>query len=319
MTNLLKDNTFRIAFILACLGIIIMLAGKFLLVNIAQTDGKKDIPARVHSDAGQVIHPERIVCVTPLGTELIYALGCQNYLVGVDDFSDYPAEVAQKKKIGSFFDTNFEAITALAPDLIITLGESKDISDYCRSNNIGMLKLRMADLSGIYDDIQRTGVILGCPDKAQGLCEKIFSELNGIRSELIRANNGENPACIKVFLCINRKSGTLTSLGTAGPGTCLTELIEIAGGKNIFDDLAMPYADISRESLLSRTPEVIIEAVSAESIARRGESLCQEWQSLDVPAVKNGRVYLIDENLLGRPGVRSGEIARRLFQLIQGK
>lgn len=319
MINLLKDRTFQTAIVLTLLGILMSLGGNIWLksgqIMFRQTN------TTGNSNSNTVIGPipQRIICVTPLGTELIYALGCQNTLVGVDIFSDYPAEVIEKTQVGSFFDTNFEAITALTPDLIITLGESKDIVAYCQSNNVRQLKLQMSDLAGIYDDILRVGVVLGCSDKAQVLCRELFGELAEVRHDVIARQMGEQPVPVSVFLCINRKVGTLTNLGTAGPGTCLTELIEIAGGKNIFDDLTMPYADISRESLLTRSPEVIIEAVSATLIAEKGQELRQEWQSLDVPASKNGRVYLIDENLLNRPGIRSGEIAKILYEYINEK
>ncbi len=259
--------------------------------------------------------PRRIVCITPLGTELLYALGCGEMIVGVDTYSDYPPEVDQKKNVGSFFDTNFEAITALKPDLLVILGQSQKITEFCIHNKIRLLRLTMSDMASIYEDILLTGNITGRIQTAQELCNNIFRDLNEISAKAI-ASNGDTIERKKVFLCINRKPGTLSNLGTIGPETSLNELIHIAGGTNIFCDLVVPYADISRESLISRRPDIIIEAASREVIEKSSEQLIQQWKKLPVPASENNRIYFIDENILNRPGVRSPIIAGLLYQLI---
>ncbi len=260
--------------------------------------------------------PQRIVCITPLGTELLYALDCENKIVGVDIYSDYPPEVKLKPSVGSFFDTNFEAITALKPDLIVILGQGSKISEFCEQHNIRILKLTMSDLASIYEDILLTGKNLDCPEKAKKLCSNIFNDLNSVTSSLINSSS-EQIAKKKVFLCLSRKPGTISNLGTTGPDTCLDELISIAGGINIFNDLTRPYADISRESLIARNPDIIIEAVSKDAIDNSYEKMIEQWKLLDVDATNNNRIYFIDENIINRPGVRSADIAKQLYRLIQ--
>ena len=307
------DKTFIVAVFLTVCGFIIMGLGG----EPAKERNSVNNSFLVSSDnIGAVEVPvQRIISITPLGTELIYALGCSDRLVGVDYFSDYPPEAESVAKVGSFFDTNFEAITSLEPDLIITLGESQKISDYCRSNNIRQLRLKLSNMSIVYEDILLTAKILGCESRGIELCNEIFDGLTDIRKRLVD-NSGDSVTRRKVFLCLGRKPGTLNSLSTAGRGTCFTEMIYMAGGENIFSDIELPYADISRESLLSRAPDVIIEAVDPALLEQSGEDIIAQWQALEVPAVANGRVYLIDANLLHRPGVRMVEIAEKLYGCI---
>ncbi len=309
-----KDKTLITALSLTFIGIAMLITGNLSTETVINpqkthtTDNSSEFPTGF---------PQRIVCITPLGTELIYALDCQDRLCGIDIFSDYPPETNEIAKVGSFFDTNFETITALNPDLVISLGVSKKIKDFCDTNKIRFERLKMTDLNSLYNDILHIGEVLNCPEKAVTLCQEISNELLSIKSQVARVNTRhqqEEP--VRVFLCLNRKPGTLTNIGTVGPDTCLTELIEIAGGTNIFNDLPLPYADISRESLITRSPDIIIEATSSQNIKERSAELIGQWYALDVPATANKRVFLMDENILNRPGVRSGKIAQMLFDCI---
>ncbi|MBN2064883.1 MAG: ABC transporter substrate-binding protein [Sedimentisphaerales bacterium] len=315
MNNTINNKTLLTAITLTLVGIALLIAGNLISQKTQLNQNNKDTTDS--SNSFSTSYPQRIICITPLGTELIYALDCQDRLIGIDMFSDYPPETQDIAKVGSFFDTNFEAVTALDPDLVISLGVSKKIQDFCDSNNIRFERLKMTNLNSLYDDILHIGAVLNCPERAIRLCQEIFNELLNVKSQVAAINimhRQEEP--VKVFLCLNRKPGTLTNIGTVGPGTCLAELIEIAGGINIFNDLSLPYADISRESLLARSPDIIIEATSALNIKDRSAELIGQWYDLDVPATANKRVFLLDENILNRPGVRSGKIAQMLFDCI---
>ena len=309
------DKTFVVGVILAVCGFVVMAIGNALSGVNSQVGGQLPEEAGGAASGGGKV--ERIVSITPLGTELIYALGCGDRVVGVDLFSDYPPEVADVVKVGSFFDTNFEAITALKPDLVVTLGESLQISNYCKDNNIRQLHLKLSDLGCVYEEILLTAKILGCEKRGLELSREIFDGLTSIRQRLVD-RSGDAIAREKVFLCLGRKPGGINNLSTTGSNTCFTEMIELAGGKNIFDDLEVPYADISRESLITRAPDVIIEAVDPKLLGSDSEKLIGQWQVLEVPAVTNGRVYLIDANLLHRPGARMVEIAEELYRCING-
>ena len=310
------DNTFIIAIVLVAVGVVIMLLGGTSTTPYSGLSGSLEVSYIADTEGLQT--PQRIISVTPLGTELIYALGCGDRLVGVDVFSDYPPEVADITNVGSFFDTNFETITALEPDLIITLGESQKISEYCQANNIRQLKLKLSNMAIVYEDILLSAKILGCSQRGVKVCNDIFQGLTNIRQRLVD-NNGDAINRKKVFLCLGRKPGTLNNLSTSGSNTCFTEMIHLAGGENIFADITLPYADISRESLISRAPDIIIEAVDPDMLKNSGDKLIEQWQALEVPAVENSRVYLIDANLLHRPGVRIVEIAEKLYSCINEK
>ncbi len=309
------DKTFIVALVLAVIGVLIMQVGSSTTPDSISVSTELE---NTYGSVSDLSSPQRIITVTPLGTELVYALGCGDRLVGADLFSDYPPEVETVVKVGSFFDTNFEAIASLTPDLIITLGKSQKISDYCEENNIRQLHLKLSNLACVYEEILLTAKILGCEQRGVELCNNIFDGLTDIRKRLVD-RSGDVVKRRKVFLCLGRKPGTLNNLSTAGNDTCFTEMIHLAGGENIFSDIVLPYADISRESLISRAPDVIIEAVDPKLLAESSDEILKQWQALEVPAVANGMVYLIDANLLHRPGVRMVEIAEELYNCINEK
>ena len=308
----LNDKTYFIAGIAFIIGLAIFLGGN-LLLNTACCPAEERAAVSL---PGKNKIPEKIVTVTPMGTELIYALGYGEKIVGVDIFSDYPPEAKQKPQIGSFFDTNFEAITAIGPDIIVTLGKSQHITDYCEQNNIQQLNLKLTNQESIYSDILYTGKVLGCSEKAEKLCNDIFTKINEIRKKAIelKADHNSKPT---IFLCLSRKPGTLANMGTFGKGTCLDELIEVIGCENAFSDMGLPYGDISKESLIKRSPDIIIESVS-EDMLNEKDRLNEEWKKLDIPATQNGKVYFVDQNIINRPGVRSPEIAQKLFECVYG-
>ena len=114
------------------------------------------------------------------------------------------------------------------------------------------------------------------------------------------------------------KTGSFTSLTTVGPNGFLAELLEIAGGENIFDDVDQLYPQISKESLLKREPQIIIEAVPREKFSPETiQEMRDDWLTFwDVPAVREGRVYFVPEELLFIPGPRIHEAGLVLAKLI---
>ena len=249
---------------------------------------------------------ERIICMIPSVTESVFALGCGDRVVGVTDFCNYPSEAKQKTRVGGFFNPNYERILVLKPDLIITLGKSEKITNFCQRHGIAVLHVEMDSLAKIYIDLIRIGAALDCVDRAVELCHNIKDSLNTIRSRV--ANRKPK----RVFYCMNRTAGTLAGLHTIGRSSqFINELIEIAGGENVFTDLAPGSTRISKEALLQRQPEVIIEPHPGENLGDAEKTkFLTEWQRMgSLPAVRDGNVYFSTEDYFMIPGPRLAQTA----------
>ncbi len=272
-----------------------------LIASESETLGKENSPAY-----------QRIICMIPSVTESVFALGCGDRVVGVTDFCSFPDEAKQKNQVGGFFNPNYERILVLKPDLIITLGQSAKIANFCQRHGIAVLHVDMDSLSKIYIDWIRIGEALDCVDRAVELCNDTNDSLQTIRSRLT------NRKPKRVFYCMNRTAGTLTGLHTIGRSSrFVNELTEIAGGENIFTDLAPGSTRVSKEALLQRQPEVIIEPHPGENLgdAEKAKFLA-EWQRLgSLPAVRDRKVYFPTEDYFMIPGPRLAQTAALMAQM----
>ena len=263
--------------------------------------------------AGQnnVVH-NRIISINPAATEIIFELGCEEKLIAISDFCNYPPETKNIDKIGGIINPNFEHISVLNPDLIIIQGKCEDITEFCNHKDIEYININLRNISEIYQGITELGNKLGCPAAAEILCDKINNELETIKNKLSSAERK------KVFFSLYRTPDTLASITTIGPETFLSELITIAGGQNTFNDLKQDYPVISKETLLKRQPDIIIEPYSHSA----GENYdpndaLKDWSKLGkLNAVMNNKLYVIDGDLVLKPGPRVGQAAIELVKLI---
>ena len=256
--------------------------------------------------------PERIICASPAVAEIVFALGCGDRVVAVSDFCNYPAEAKKKMRIGGFINPNYERIIAVNPDVIIYQGRHEKIASFCSQYNIATIALQVSNVETIFNDIKLLGDRLGRLEKANQLCSDIKKTLGKIKTTVVDA---DRPT---VFLSLGRAAGSTDSLSTAGANTFLSELIEIAGGRNIFSDVTLAYPKISKESLIKRQPEIIIEPRFTNDLTEQfRDRLLADWQQLSLlPAVKNRRIYFPTDNALLIPGPRMAHAAELLAKLI---
>ncbi len=254
----------------------------------------------------------RIVSMAPNITETIFALGCGDLLVGVTDFCTYPPEAKGLPKMGGAINPNLEKLIALRPDLVILQGKHEKVDAFCRIRRICVLHVNMDSLSSIYRGIISLGQALHCPRRAQRLCDSIRCELEAVRGVVA---GKKRP---RIFICLGRASGSLASIYTAGGKSFISEIIKMAGGDNIFEDVTLPYPETSKESLIKRAPEVIIEMRPGEEISdSRRMSLIAQWDILrGIPAVSDRRVCILTEAFLLVPGPRVGTAARFIAETL---
>ena len=254
----------------------------------------------------------RIICLKPSVTETVFALGCGEQVVGVSSFCEYPPEVKEKERLGGVINPNFERLIALQPDLVIFQGVFGDIAAFCRKRDIAHLRVEMDDLQTTYKAIRDIGLQLNRVDRADQLCSHIRSSLERT-AQAVRGRGRP-----RVFFSMFRNTGSFTSLTTVGPHGFLSELLEIAGGDNIFDDVEQRYSQISKESLLKRQPQIIVETLPREKFSPQTiTDMRDDWLMFpEVPAVRQGRVYFVPEELLFIPGPRIHEAGLALAKLI---
>lgn len=297
--------TTRSVWIVACVagGI-----GLLLAIGLSEMDARRGGTTPGAAESGR---PERIICMAPNIAEAVFALGGGDRVAGVSDYTVYPPEAKAKPRVGALYNPNIEVILSLRPDLVIIQQKHEKVERFCRDNGISVLRVDMEGLDGILGGIGVLGDRLLLLEQAEALRRRILADLDAVRQRV------EGRPRTKVFFCLGRTPGSLKGLFTVGKTSFLTELIEIAGGENVFAEVDAPYPQVSAETLLARVPEVIVETHPSKKLsADRREAILADWRTMPaVPAVRSGRVHLVTDDCIVVPGPRVARIAALLAGL----
>lgn len=254
---------------------------------------------------------QRIVSLAPSNTEIVFALGAGDKLVGRDDFSDYPPEASKVQSLGSLYPkVNAEAIVALKPDLVLAAGITNP-EDVKALADLGLTVYATSyttSLADIYADILAVGQLTGRSGEAEKLVADMQARVEAVASET--ANVAERP---NVFY--ETDDTDPSSPWTRGPGTFLDALINMAGGQNIGATGQDQDFQMSLEAIVKEDPAIIIFSHASYS-GRTPEQVMARPGWENITAVKNKAVYAIDGNLLDRPGPRVVEGLEALARLI---
>jgi len=237
----------------------------------------------------------RVVSLAPSNTEILFAIGAGEKVVGVTSYCDYPPEVVEKVNsgeieiVGGFTDINVEKVVSLQPDVVFAYYGQKDVVEKLESLNISTVVFNPSDLEDIYHDIYIAGLLTGKTVGAENVIKDMKNTVVEVKNKI------EGLAKKKVFFVVWGDP-----LMTAGNGTFIHYLIEEAGGEDIFGDVSS-WATVSMESVIERNPDVII---LSEHCGMSVNDVLNNW-SKEISAVKNGEVYMIsDDNIIVRPGPR---------------
>jgi iron complex transport system substrate-binding protein len=250
-------------------------------------------------------HPTRIVSLAPSITETVYVLGDGDRLVGVTDYCDYPPEATRKPRVGGIVDPNFEAILALRPDLVIATSESNYAEHVERLVSLGLpvYVVRPVDWDTVLESIERVGEVLGRQEVARAQVAAMRRDADAIG----RAVAGLPRPRVLYVVWPN-------PLIAPGRDTLINQLIQRAGGESITGAEPMLYPRLSLETVVERRPDRIIVGRHGQETV---EDLLRGWERLgSVNAVRDGRVYGVDGNLIHRPGPRMVEALRALARVI---
>ena len=253
----------------------------------------------------------RIVSLAPSNTEMLFALGAGDRLIGRDEFSDYPAEALAVPSIGSLYPSvNTEAVVALEPDLVLAAGITNP-ADVERLAELGLTVYATrvnTGLDQIYTDLLDVGTLTGRAAEAQALVDSLKARVEAVTTKTSAA--AEKPV---VFYEIDATEPAKP--WTAGPNSFIAQLIGMAGGTNAGDIAADQYAQLSLEQLVAQDPAIIILG-SATYGGQTPELVAQRTGWENITAVENGAVYTFDDNLVSRPGPRVVDGLEQLAALI---
>ena len=258
--------------------------------------------------------PQRIVSLIPAVTETLYALGAGPSVVGVSTFDTYPPEVASVARVGGLIDPDTERILALRPDLVFLYGSQTDLVTQLERAGVPIETYRHGGIAGIVSSTREIGARIGRAEAGEALAASIERDIAAVRA---RVAGREKPATLIVF---GREEDTLRGLYASGGTGFIHDMVEAAGGRNIFGDVPRESVQASLESILERAPDVILELRAPESVpdgwAARQLDIWRTAPSL--PAVRNGRVHVLLDKRLVVPGPRVAGgidlIARALHQ-----
>ena len=243
---------------------------------------------------------------------MLFAIGAGPQVIGVSSYDIYPAEVATRPKVGALVDPDFERILTLKPDLVVVYGTQADLITRLGRVNIPMFNYQHAGLADITSTIRALGARVGRTDEANRAAAAIERDLEAIRS---RVAGRPRP---KTVLLFGREPGSLRSLYASGGYGFMHDMLETAGGADIFADMKKQSVQTSAEMLLARSPEVIIEVHPAgEWTPARIARERAVWKGLpSLPAVKSDRIYILADDRLNTPGPRVAAAVRLLADIL---
>jgi len=247
---------------------------------------------------GEAAVPARIVSLNPTTTELLFALGAGPRLVGRSDACDYPARAAGIPNLGGGFPPSVEAVVDARPDLVVIYRSSGNAAAAARLQDLGIrvLAIRTDRLSDVAHAARLLGDAAGLPAAGDSIADLLESELASARA----AGAGISARTPALLLAWDQPIIVL------GAGSFASELLELAGGRNVFADVSAPSAPVSLEAIAERRPEVVLLAGSEmPELERR-----PEWRTL--PAVRAGRLLRLTESSSNRPSPRAPAAVRDL-------
>lgn len=250
-------------------------------------------------------NPQRIVALVPSLTEIIFALGGGERMVGATRFANHPPEAAELPRVGSYPRPDLERILALDPDLVLATrdGNPPEAVERLAALGVPTYVVNPVNLEQLFDTIRRIGVIIGASDTAEAMIQDFRQRLEVVRDHW---RGRERP---RVFMQI----GT-DPMVTVGGDTFLNELMETAGGENVMAGHDA-YPMIGVEPVVALRPEVILITTMEEGADF--QAAMREWQSWpEIPAAREGRIHLVDSDLYDRPSPRTILALEELVKLL---
>ncbi|MBW2092452.1 MAG: ABC transporter substrate-binding protein [Deltaproteobacteria bacterium] len=274
--------------------VILALAGSYF--------GKKSVSRPLIAPSGTEARAyRRIVSLAPSITEMLFTLGLGDRVIGVTRFCKYPPEALRIKKMGGFYDPNYEAIIAARPDLVILSVEQQNTGKYLTSAGLKALKVDHSTISGILSALKEIGRVCGAQQEALDAVTALNQRMDLVMSK----TRGLPRRSVLISIARSLGSQSLSDIYIAGKDEFYDEMITLAGGRNAYQG-RMKYPTISREGILKLNPEVIVDLVPETAEQDwEDEAILKEWGHFSsVDAVRNRRVHVFRQGFMVIPGPR---------------
>lgn len=250
--------------------------------------------------------PRRIVSLAPALTEIVFSLGLGSRVVGVTSYCDWPPEATALPKVGGYANPSVEAVIALEPDLVLVSPGpgNREAAIAIRRSGLRVEVVAAETLEETYRSIETVAEVCGEPERGRLLVRSLRE-----RIERVAARARSSPP-VRALFCVE-----VDPIVAAGRGTLPGELLELAGGQNVVREGRYPRLGI--EGVIALAPDVILQAPMTEGGGPgRAASFWRRWPS--VPAVAAGRIYVVEPDLVLRPGPRVADGVEALARLLHG-
>ncbi|MEW6721087.1 MAG: cobalamin-binding protein [Thermodesulfobacteriota bacterium] len=251
--------------------------------------------------------PRRIVSLAPSLTEIVFLLGRGDALAGVTRYCNHPPEAASVPRIGGVTDPDVERIVALSPDLVLctTDGNPRQKVEALEEMGIPCFAIGPQEISGVIGAIGRLGELLGVPEKGRAAAASLRGRVERIRAA---AGKGAGSAPRALFVVAT------TPLIVAGGGTFMDELLRLAGAENAARRFAGRYPRLSVEDIVAARPDAVFVAGMAG--VERLPLEVTRWK--EVPAFRDGAVFVLDGDIVTRPGPRLVDALEKVAEALAG-
>lgn len=245
--------------------------------------------------------PQRVVSLNPATTDLVFALGAGDRLVGRTHWDTYPAEALKVPDLGSGIRPNIEAVLGAKPDLVLLYAsnDNRPAARELRAAGVNTLSLKIDHIADFYRASRLLGALLGDSVRGATVADSVERTLRMVRE---KTSSLPKPT---VFWHIWD-----APLITIGRGSYMHELVEIAGGTNVYGDMAEPSPTVSIEDVLKRNPDFIISGPEGSP------KIAADPRWAEASAVKAKHILVVDTAIVGRPSVRLGEAAVSIAKLL---
>ena len=251
--------------------------------------------------------PARIISLVPGATEMLFAIGAGPRVVAVSSYDKEPPQVASLPKVGALIDPDVERILSLKPDLIVVYGSQHDLVRQLGRAGVSHFSYVHGGLNEIVTTIRQLAARTGDSEQAETVVRGIQDTLADVRR---RVTGRPRPKTMIVF---GREPGSLRNVYASGGYGFLHDVVDIAGGEDVFSDVKRESVQASTETILTRAPEVIIELrADDESVPDPAA-----WQALaSIPAVQNKRIVTLTGSDMVTAGPRIGQATLRLAKAL---
>jgi len=304
-----------ILYVVTAIIIIVIISSAFIYANYSgltnQTPAQKSIT--IVDDEGYTTNltstPQRIISLAPSNTQILFAVGVGDKVVGVTDYDHYPYNftawiaAGNMTSVGGFSTPNKETIASLNPDLILATPINDPDVVTMRSLGEKVIVLNPNDINGVLKDITIVGKATGANQNATTVVNSLNTQINSIEAKIAAANLTKPLVYYEVWT---------PPLMSAGSTSFINDVIEKAGGQNIFENETQQYPTVSSETIVAKNPDVILLPTdmanpgdtpfygSVDQVKER-----PGWSSIS--AVQNNRIIVVDGDLFAEAGPRIGD------------